>query len=64
MRRWNCQAVAAQTAVGPSIATELLARGIWQGKGVLPPEAFAPEPFLERMAAYGFPYKIRDSWAG
>jgi saccharopine dehydrogenase-like NADP-dependent oxidoreductase len=54
--------VAAQTAVGPAIAVELLAKGIWKNTGVLPPEAFEPEPFLERMEAYGFPYDIRDSW--
>ncbi|MFO7738787.1 MAG: hypothetical protein R6V46_09960, partial [Desulfatiglandaceae bacterium] len=29
--------------------------------GVLPPEAFDPDPFMERMEAYGFPYRIRDS---
>jgi saccharopine dehydrogenase-like NADP-dependent oxidoreductase len=62
MKRWNCQAVAIQTAVGPSIATELLAKGLWTGQGVLPPEAFDPDPFMERMASYGFPWGIRDSW--
>jgi saccharopine dehydrogenase-like NADP-dependent oxidoreductase len=62
MQVLNCQAVAAQTAVGPAIATELLAKGIWQNTGVLPPEAFDPDPFLQRMQAYGFPYGIRDSW--
>lgn len=62
MERLKCQAVAAQTAVGPAIATELIARGIWQNTGVLPPEAFDPDPFLERMDAYGFPYGIRDSF--
>jgi saccharopine dehydrogenase (NAD+, L-lysine-forming) len=62
MKRFNCQAVAAQTAVGPAIASELLANGIWKQSGVLPPEAFEPEPFMERMADYGFPYGIRDSW--
>jgi saccharopine dehydrogenase (NAD+, L-lysine-forming) len=62
MERYRCQAVAIQTAVGPAIATELLAKGIWNGKGVLPPEAFEPDPFMERMASYGFPYAIRDTW--
>ena len=62
MQQFGCQAVAAQTAVGPAIATELLARGTWKNSGVLPPEAFDPDPFMERMAAYGFPYHIRDSW--
>ena len=62
MQKLNCQAVAAQTAVGPAIAAELLAREIWKNIGVLPPEAFEPEPFLERMEACGFPYGMRDSW--
>jgi saccharopine dehydrogenase-like NADP-dependent oxidoreductase len=62
MQRFGCQAVAAQTAVGPAIAIEMLAKGLWRGNGVLPPEAFDPEPFMDRMAAYGFPYGIRDSW--
>jgi len=61
MHRFGCQAVAAQTAVGPAIATELLATGVWRNAGVLPPEAFDPDPFMERMEAYGFPYRIRDS---
>ena len=39
---------------------ELLAEGIWQGKGVLSPEAFDPRPFLARMMEYNFPYKIRE----
>ncbi|UCH20670.1 MAG: saccharopine dehydrogenase NADP-binding domain-containing protein [Deltaproteobacteria bacterium] len=64
MQQLKCQAVAAQTAVGPAIAIELLAKGIWKKFGVLPPEAFDPDPFLERMASYGFPYRIRDSWQG
>ncbi|MEA3232867.1 MAG: saccharopine dehydrogenase C-terminal domain-containing protein [Thermodesulfobacteriota bacterium] len=62
MQQFGCQAVAAQTASGPAIATELLAKGIWKSSGVLPPEAFDPDPFMARMAAYGFSYDIRDSW--
>jgi hypothetical protein len=27
---------------------------------VLGPEAFPPEPFLERMGGYGFPYGIKE----
>jgi saccharopine dehydrogenase-like NADP-dependent oxidoreductase len=64
MDTYNCQAVAAQTAVGPAIATELLAKGIWKNAGVVPPEGFEPDPFMDRMKAYGFPYDIRDSWPG
>ncbi|MFH1139555.1 MAG: saccharopine dehydrogenase C-terminal domain-containing protein [Pseudomonadota bacterium] len=62
MRKFGCQAVAVQTAVGPAAATELLAKGLWKGVGVVPPEAFEPEPCLDLLASYGFPYAIRDSW--
>jgi saccharopine dehydrogenase-like NADP-dependent oxidoreductase len=61
MKKFGCQAVAVQTAVGPAIATELLAKGIWNNSGVLPPEAFDPDPFMERMESYGFPYGIREN---
>jgi hypothetical protein len=27
---------------------------------VLGPEAFDPDPFMEKMADYGFPYGIKD----
>lgn len=64
MQKFNCQAVAAQTAVGPAIATELLAKKKWIAKGVLPPEAFDPDPFMEHLELYGFPYGIRDSLHG
>ena len=60
MDRYGCQAVSLQTATGPVITMELLAEGIWKGKGVLSPEAFDPRPFLARMMEYNFPYKIRE----
>jgi saccharopine dehydrogenase (NAD+, L-lysine forming) len=60
MRRWGCQAVVAQTAFSAVIAWDLVKHGAWQGTGVLGPEAFPPEPFLEKMADYGFPYGIKE----
>jgi saccharopine dehydrogenase (NAD+, L-lysine forming) len=60
MEKWGCQAVVAQTAFSAVIAMDLLKHGQWKGSGVLGPEAFAAEPFMEKMADYGFPYKIRD----
>ena len=60
MQTWGCQAVVAQTAFGAVIAMDLLEHGIWQGKGVLGPEAFDPIPFMEKMADYGFPYGIQQ----
>ncbi len=60
MRQYGVQAVVSQTAVNPVIAMELLAEGIWKGTGVLGPEALDPDPFMARMAQYGFPYGIRE----
>jgi saccharopine dehydrogenase-like NADP-dependent oxidoreductase len=60
MRRYGVQAVVWQTAVCPVIAMDLLASGTWQGAGVLGPEAFDPAPFLAKMAAYDFPYGVRE----
>jgi saccharopine dehydrogenase (NAD+, L-lysine-forming) len=60
MKRYGVQAVVWQTAVGPVIAMELLANGTWQGKGVLGPEAFNPNPFMALMAEYDFPYGVKE----
>jgi saccharopine dehydrogenase-like NADP-dependent oxidoreductase len=51
----DCQAVVAQTAFAPAIVLELLAKGIWKDEGVYSLEYFDPDPFVERMEAYGFP---------
>ncbi|HXQ34643.1 MAG TPA: saccharopine dehydrogenase C-terminal domain-containing protein, partial [Anaerolineales bacterium] len=60
MGRWGCQAVVAQTAFTPVIAMDLIEHGAWQGAGVLGPEAFDPNPFMEKMKQYGFPYGIKE----
>ena len=60
MRRLGCQAVVAQTAFSPVIAMDLLEHGQWKGTGVLGPEAFPSEPFMEKMTSYGFPYCIKE----
>ena len=49
-----------ETAFNAVIAMELLEHGMWKGAGVLGPEAFEPDPFMEKMAEYGFPYGIQD----
>ena len=61
MTKWGCQAVVAQTAFSAVIAMDLLEHGVWQGAGVLGPEAFEPVSFMEKMAEYGFPYGMRES---
>lgn len=60
MREWGVQAVVGQTGFNPLIAWDLLQSGVWQGKGVLGPEAFPAKPFMDKMAEYGFPYGIRE----
>ena len=56
MREYGSQAVVLQTALNPVVALELLARGTWEGAGVLGPEAFEAVPFLELLNAYGEPW--------
>jgi saccharopine dehydrogenase (NAD+, L-lysine-forming) len=60
MDAWGCQAVVAQTAFSAVIAMDLLEQGVWKGVGVLGPEAFPPDPFMEKMADYGFPYGMKE----
>jgi saccharopine dehydrogenase (NAD+, L-lysine forming) len=60
MREWGHQAVVLQTALNPVVALELLAAGVWSGEGVLGPEAFPPQPFLELLADYGAPHGIDE----
>ena len=51
MREYGSQAVVWQTALGPVIALELLATGVWSGVGILGPEAFPAGPFLDLLAS-------------
>jgi saccharopine dehydrogenase (NAD+, L-lysine-forming) len=60
MKTWGCQAVVAQTAFGAVIGMDLIEHGVWKGKGVIGPEGFDPDPFMEKMADYGFPYGIKN----
>lgn len=59
-RKYGTNSVVAQTAVGPVIMLELIARGIWDLKGVHGPESFDPDPFVERMAKYEFPGAMQE----
>ena len=60
MREYGSQAVVWQTAINPVVALELLANGDWQGAGVLGPEAFPPQPFLDKLAEYGAPHRVLE----
>jgi len=48
------------TAVNPVIALELLAKGTWSGAGVLGPEAFDAQPFLDLLTEYGSPWGMKE----
>jgi saccharopine dehydrogenase (NAD+, L-lysine forming) len=61
MAEYGSQAVVWQTAVNPVIALELIDSGVWAGAGVLGPEAFDAEPFLELLAGeYGSPWGVEE----
>ena len=60
MREYGHQAVVWQTAVHPVVAAELLAHGVWQGAGVMGPEAFSADPFLELLAEHQVPHAIEE----
>jgi saccharopine dehydrogenase (NAD+, L-lysine forming) len=61
MAEYGSQAVVWQTAVNPIIALELIDGGAWSGAGVLGPEAFDAEPFLELLAGeYGSPWGVLE----
>lgn len=66
MAEYDAQCVVWQTALNPVIALELLATGVWEGRGVLGPEAFDAAPFLELMArpvaegGYGQPWRVEE----
>jgi len=56
MREYSSQAVVWQTAINPVVALELLDTGAWKGTGVLGPEAFPPQPFLDLLKEMGSPH--------
>jgi saccharopine dehydrogenase-like NADP-dependent oxidoreductase len=60
MARDGVQAVVWQTAMNPVVALELLASGVWQGAGVLGPEALDAVPFLALLAEYGSPHAVEE----
>ena len=60
MGRDGSQAVVWQTAINPVVALELLATGAWSGVGVLGPEAFPAQPFLDLLAEHGSPHGMRE----
>jgi saccharopine dehydrogenase-like NADP-dependent oxidoreductase len=64
MHEYGHQCVVWQTAINPVIALELLATGVWEGQGVLGPEAFDAVPFLDLLTEYGSPWGVQELSAG
>jgi saccharopine dehydrogenase-like NADP-dependent oxidoreductase len=59
-RQLGVQATAYQTGIPPVIAARLITNGTWKGSGVMSPEQFNPDPFLEILAQEGMPWQVRD----
>lgn len=57
------QATAYQTGIPPVIAARLIAQRVWRGTGVMSPEQFDPDPFLEQLAREGMSWNVRDDSA-
>jgi saccharopine dehydrogenase-like NADP-dependent oxidoreductase len=51
MANYETQAVVWQTAFNPLVALELIAKGVWSGRGVVGPEVFDSIPFLDLLAS-------------
>lgn len=61
MDEYGAQAVVWQTAMNPVVALELLSTGAWAGAGVLGPEAFDSQPFLDLLRdGYGQQWHIEE----
>ena len=57
------QGTAYQTGIPPVIAARLIHAGAWLGSGVMSPEQFDPDPFLDAMVREGMPWYVRDDSA-
>ncbi len=60
MRTSGHQAVVWQTAVHPVVACELIAEGTWSGAGVMGPEAFSADPFLDLLPVHGVSWTLEE----
>ncbi len=54
MDRIGSGCVVGQTAFNPVMAFELLAKGVWKGAGVLGPECFDPDPYIQLADEYDY----------
>ncbi|BCX78897.1 saccharopine dehydrogenase family protein [Campylobacter sp. 19-13652] len=60
----GAQAVSYTTGVPAMIGAKLVAKGIWDGKGVFNMEEFDAKPFMDELMSQGLPYKIIEMTPG
>jgi saccharopine dehydrogenase (NAD+, L-lysine-forming) len=58
MKEYGSQAVVWQTAINPVVALELVASGAWTGTGILGPEAFPAQPYLDLITERRAPWDM------
>jgi len=63
-RQLGVQATAYQTGIPPVLAALLISEGTWRVPGVRSPEELDPDPFLERLPAFGMEWHVRDELTG
>jgi saccharopine dehydrogenase (NAD+, L-lysine-forming) len=56
----EAQAVSYTTGVPPVVGAMMLAKGLWQGKGVFNVEQLDPDCFLEELAKQGLKWHVKD----
>jgi saccharopine dehydrogenase-like NADP-dependent oxidoreductase len=63
-RDWKLQAVGWQTGFNPVVAMELLATERWSGSGVLGPEVFDAQPYLDVLDRWGIHWALEEREPG
>ncbi|HEY8168842.1 MAG TPA: saccharopine dehydrogenase C-terminal domain-containing protein [Candidatus Limnocylindrales bacterium] len=63
-RDLGLQAVGWQTGFNPVIAMEMLASGAWSSAGVLGPEAFPADAYLQAMTSHGIHWAMEEREPG
>ncbi len=56
----GAQGVSYTTGVPAMVGAMMMMTGKWSGKGVFNVEEFDPDPFLEKLAAYGLPWNEQE----
>lgn len=56
----KAQAVSYTTGVPAATGAIMLARGLWQGTGVMNVEQFDPDPFLDELARQGLAWHVKE----